>query len=370
MSSPLAEDIRLLVRLVRRDAPAVDRLLATGRASLERLAGADRLQGIAVVLLDALEALDRCDRLPAPALAQLKERRRRQEVRSVVLLRALEDVTARFADAALPVVLLKGPYLADRFYGRLGAREFGDLDLLVPSSGRTQADALLHAAGYARRSGVLLGASLTSFFVHGFDYGKEDARLDLHWRLSRHPSLHVDAAALWRKLGSWRVGERTHAVLSDEHEVVFAALSLVRDLERRRAKVKNVLDVIQVVAAVDGGHDWEATFASGRREGTLGPLVNVLALCLDLADAADLAPRLAAILDRWRERRVAFRAGGSPLVCIPERCGVGNKLWSARVHDSSLVGWLAWWAVSLPFRISVHRRAEAAVAARAMRARG
>ncbi len=362
MASPTAEDIRLLVRLVRRDAPAVDRLLATGRASLERLAGADRLQGIALVLLEALEALGACDRLPAPALAGLQERRRRQEARSAVLLRALEDVTARFADAALPVVLLKGPYLAERFYGRIDAREFGDLDLLVPSSGRTQADALLRAAGYVRRSGVLLGASLTGFFVHGFDYGKEDAKLDLHWRLSRHPSLHVDDVALWRTLGSWRAGERTHAVLSDEHEIVFAALSLVRDIERRRAKVKNVLDVIQIVAAVDAGHDWEATFTRGRREGTLGPLVNVLALCLDLADAADLAPRLAATLDRRRERRVAFRAGGSPLVCTPERYGVGNKLWSARVHDASPLAWLAWWAVSLPFRVAVHRRA-AAVAA-------
>jgi hypothetical protein len=128
-----------------------------------------------------------------------------------------------------------------------------------------------------------------------------------------------------------------------------------------------VLDVIQIVAAVDAGHDWEATFARGRREGTLGPLVNVLALCLDLADAADLAPRLAAILHRWRARRVAFRATGSPLVCVPERFGVGNKLWSARVQDTSLVGWLAWWTVSLPFRIAVHRRAGAAVAAPPMR---
>lgn len=134
MWSPTAEDIRLLVRLVRRDAPGVERLLGTGRASIERLAGDGGLQGIAVVLLDALEALAMRDRLSDGALRRLEERRYRQQARSSVLLRALEDAAVRFAEAALPVVLLKGPYLADRFYGRLGAREFGDLDLLVPAS--------------------------------------------------------------------------------------------------------------------------------------------------------------------------------------------------------------------------------------------
>ena len=355
MPGATAEDIRLLVRLTRRDVVGVERCLRTRSASLDVLADNAATQGLSVVLLRALANSPLRAALSRPCIEALEDRRRRQEARSQILLKALTGLAERFASAGQPFVLLKGPYLAARFYGDVGGREFVDLDFLVPRADRARAFRLLTAAGYHRRSRSLLGVGLTSFFVHGFDFAAGGAYVDLHWCLSRHPSMHIEEPAIWRRRSSYPVDGRSYPVLSYQHEVVFAALSLLRDLERGRPKIKNVVDLIQVVAATDAEIDWEALLKSGHNEGTLGPLVNVLGLCLDVADAHDLAPRLSAALAPHADRRVSARCTDSPLQFRPARFGLGNKLWSARVHDTTPPAWLLWWATSLPFRIAVHR---------------
>jgi hypothetical protein len=355
MPGATAEDIRLLVRLTRRDVAGVERCLRTRSASLDVLADTAATQGLSLVLLRALEGSPLRAAFSRPCIEALEDRRCRQEARSLILLEALPRLAERFASAGQPFVLLKGPYLAARFYGDVGGREFVDIDLLVPLADRARAFRLLAAAGYQRRSRSLFGAGLTCFFVHGFDFAAGSAYVDLHWRLSRHPSLHIEEPAIWKRRSSYPVDGRPYPVLSDEHEVLFAALSLLRDLERGRPKIKNVVDLIQVVAATDAEIDWEALMKSSHSEGTLGPLVNVLGLCLDVADAHDLAPHLSAALARYAARRVRARCADSPLQFRPARFGLGNKLWAARVHDTTPAAWFLWWATSLPFRVAVHR---------------
>jgi hypothetical protein len=269
----------------------------------------------------------------------------------------LEKGLARLSDlfdhARMPFMLLKGPYLAARFYGDPRGREYRDLDLLVHRADRARAFRVLAQAGYERRSRVLVSEELTAFFVHGFDFVAGDVNLDLHWCLARHPSVRIDEADLWTRKGTFRLGDRTYGVLSDAHEVTFQALAVVRDIERGRPQMKNVVDLIQVVAALDAGMSWDALFAGARSDGTHGALVNVLLLCLDLAAARDFVPSLAAALDRCADRRVrsiapvfALESSAAP---IPQ-----NRLWAARSYDTSLAIWLSWWAISLPFRRAAH----------------
>jgi hypothetical protein len=355
MPGATAEDIRLLVRLTRRDVAGVERCLRTRSASLDVLAETAAAHGLSVVLLRALESSPLRAAFSRPHLEALEDRRRRQETRSQILLEALTGLAERFTAAGQPFMLLKGSYLAARFYGDVGGREFLDLDLLVPRADRARAFRLLAAAGYHHRSRALFGTEFTAFFVHGFDFASGNTYVDLHWCLSRHPSLHIGEPAIWTQRRSYPVCGRSFNVLGDEHEVVFAALSLLRDLERGRPKIKNIVDLIQIIATTDAEIDWEALLATGRSEGTFGPLVNILGLCLDVADAHDLAPRLSAALGRHTDRRVPARCTDSPLQFTPARFGLGNKLWSARVHDTTPAAWFLWWATSLPFRVAVHR---------------
>lgn len=350
------EDVRLLVRLLFRDHDGVVNLLRERVAPTAELADFAVAHSLSAVLLGALAGSPLRDDLPAAAIDRLEQRRRLRATRANELLAELERLADLFDEQGQRFLLLKGPYLAVRLYGGVHGREYVDVDLLVPSAERARTFELLAAAGYAYRSRVALNTALTCYFVHGFDFAKGNCKLDLHWRLSRHPSFRIDDAALWARTQSCTIAGRSYQVLSDEYEIVFAALSLLRDVERGSAKIKNLIDLLQILGAADAQIDWDVFFRTRLAEGTLGPTVSIVGLCLDIAAAHDLVPRVSAALALHAQRRPTGEISAEPFRFPPLALGIGNKLWSARAHDTSLAGWAAWWAVSLPFRIAAHSR--------------
>jgi Uncharacterised nucleotidyltransferase len=342
--------IRLLVRLLRRDAAGVERALSARSNALDQLAAAAVDGGLAIVLLRALDDCARAQEVSGEHRHLLARRRERHIERCAALEQGLVEIARQFNAGDVPFILLKGPYLAARFYGDVRGREYRDLDILVRRADRRRAFDLLERAGFARRSRVLVSEALTTFFVHAFDFVAGGVSLDLHWSLSRHPSVHVGEREVWERKMTFSLDGRTYDVLSDDHEVTLHALALLRDIERGRTQMKNFVDLIQIVASIDATMRWDALLAAGRRSGTRGPLVNVLSLCLDVADAHDLAPRLAAALEAQSARRVQSL---TPAIA-GRAAGYENRLWAARSYDTTLATWLGWWLVSLPFRRAVH----------------
>lgn len=353
-SSASAADLRLLVRLMQGDAPAVAHTLAHRPNGLASLAAMCNRSGLSIVLLRALEAAGGGLALAPDQIDRLHEARRRHEARRQTLGQALTDVADLFESHGQRFILVKGPYLAARFYGDAAGREYVDVDLLVPLADRARAAALLESAGYRRRSGILVSERLTQAFVHGFDYHSGRAGIDLHWALSRHPSLRLDEAALWAQAGTFTVDGRAYRVLGDAHDVLFGALGLLRDIARGRPKPKNIIDLIRMAITLDARLDWPRLLSA--RDGTAKPLRRVLGLCLALTDAADLAPQLADALRRSRDGLRPLPASvEASLHFSPHVLSLGDRLWAARVYETNPISWAAWWAVSLPFRMAVHR---------------
>ena len=355
MLAPSAEDIRLFVRLIRRDHQEAERCLAVRRAPIDLLVDTAAAHGLSVALGNALDGSPLRASFSAPRLEALGRRCERQLERSRRLLAALPGLAGRLAEASQPFLLLKGPYLASRYFGDPLAREYVDIDIVVRRRDRERAFELLAGMGYELRSGVLLNTRLTCFFVHGFDFAGPAGKVDLHWCLARQASLRIDEDRVWRSRQAWTIESRPYDVLSDEDEIAFAALSLVRDLERGRPKAKNIVDLVQIAAALADRLDWDALFERSRAEGCHGLLVNVLALGLEVAAAEDLCPRLVEVLARNADRRVPVPAGEPSLRFAPMRLALGNKLWAARAHDAPVAAWFLWWAASLPFRLASFR---------------
>lgn len=348
--SSLTVDLTLLARVLRGDVPAseVDRAALTAAVRL----GAG--QGLSVPLHRALAASPLRALLPAATVDRLARRHDMLTARARVLTVELARLAERFTAAGQRFLLLKGPYLATRFHGDALAREFADIDLMVPAADRTRAAALLQAAGYWRRSRVIASESATAFFVHAFDYGNGETGVDLHWCLSRQPTFRLPEAALWEACRSHLVGGREYTVLSDEHEVLFGILSILRDIERGSPKLKGVIDLLTIVEHLQDTLDWDAFLTARREDGTYGPSVNILALCLDATGSRPRLPRVDAALARHAARRAALAA--PDVLLVPTRFGLASKRWCATVYDGTPRGWFLWWGGSLPFRAAVHRR--------------
>jgi hypothetical protein len=349
-------ELRLLVRILAKDAAGAARCLEGCPNLMNMLADTCNRSGLSVVLLRALEGSHLRSAVMPHQIELLNEALQVQKERLQAIRPALADIAELFKSSRQPFMLLKGAYLAGRFYGDILGREFVDIDLLVPARDRSKASALLETAGFQRYSGILLHEDLTRFFVHAFDFRSGNVSVDLHWDLSRHISLHLDEEQLWTQHNSFIIDGRSYDVLSDPHEVIFAALSLLRDIERGHPKPKNVVDIIQIAATADARMDWDNLLSA--RDGTAGPLAYVLPLCLEITAAFDLVPNLTDALNRHRRIRVPdlTSAADSPLQFRPAFLGLGNKLWAARAYDTNLAAWLLWWALSLPFRLAVHKQ--------------
>ena len=351
---PATAPLRLLLRLLQRDDAGVRRCLQSRPDVLDTLAAAAAEGGLSLVLRRALAGRASLPQISGDRLRALDRRCERQAQRYAVLGAGLARIAHAFDAAALPFVLLKGAYLGQRFYGDPAGREFVDLDLLVRRADRRRAGAILDQMGFARRSRILGSEALTAFFVHGFDYAAAGVYVDLHWSLARHPSFRLDESRTWDRTGTFALDGRSYRVPSDEDEVTLQALALLRDIERARPKLKNVVDLVVVVAALDATLPWDDLFARSRSAGTYGPLVNVLSLCLDAAAARDAAPRLATALGKHSARLAPAMDAATLLRLGPAPPALAHRLWAARSHDASLAACLAWWAASLPFRHAVH----------------
>jgi len=351
-----AAELHLLLCLLTKDAASAERCLEAGPELINKLAEICTRSGLSVMLLRALEGSPLRSRLAPRQTELLNEARLRQVERQKVLGPALLRLAELFESRKQPFILLKGPYLASRLYGDILGREYVDIDLLIPSADRSNACVLLEKAGFQLYSRILLSEDLTGFFVHAFDFRAGQVAVDLHWNLSRHPSLHINEEQLWTQRTSFDLEGRSYDVLSDAHEVIFAALSLLRDIERGRPKLKNIIEIILIARVADARIDWDALLSSG--DGTAGPLAHVLRLCLEITDARNLVPSLAAALKRHGRNRTPNIPGvaDSPLRFRPSFFGIGNKLWAAHAYDTGMATWIIWWALSLPFRMAVHKK--------------
>jgi hypothetical protein len=297
-------------------------------------------------------ALERA--IPESWVNRLDEFAHTQLARKEGLVAELMELRETLMAADLEFILLKGPYIAERFFGGLERRFFSDLDLFVREERLADVERALGTRGFRLKSTALLGRSLTTPFVHALDFGSRGMTLDLHWRLSAHVSFRVNYDQAWATRREFVLRDVAFDVLSDEYELVLHTLSIFRDLERGVGRIKPFVDVFAILREVEPTLDWTAFFDRRRPERIGKIVVNILAMTLELLSCRDLFPRLAAALDRERDQ-VRMDASGSYLGLLGSSPGaLHNKLWTSRVYDCSRAVAGAWWLVSLPFRLAVY----------------
>jgi hypothetical protein len=288
-------------------------------------------------------------------LARVERGVETRRARQAVLVDELARLWPRFRECGIDVLLLKGPALAERFFGGAHKRGFVDLDLLIRPERLLATERLLAESGYERLSKVLISRGLSTRFTHGFDFAKDDLRLDLHWSLGSHASYRIAYDRIWRSRALFRIGRDEVSVLSDEDALFFHLLSLFEDLDRGAARLRSFVDVHAMLVALEDRIDWPAFWERHRSERTAGPCEAALALFFALFDVAGRFPRAAGAIARTVDE-VRSRSWEELGALIEARPGAfRNKLWAIRAYECPTWMSLAWWSMSLPFRLAVYR---------------
>lgn len=232
-----------------------------------------------------------------PQLAQrLHEIRRSTQISAFLWTSALKATLAEFQRRQIPVISLKGPWLAERLYGNAALRTCADLDLLVRRSDIDRAESLLSEIGFSpagRRD----------------DYERPWLRgsttVELHHDVENPLTLdfHIDEA--WRRAQPAEFHGVPAWLLSPEDERLFLCLHGAR---HRFERFSHILDLVFAFRSWPDGSTHSRRSPNADHLLVLGSrLAAHLDPHLSLADPPSLPPRdraaLHALADQlWQER--------------------------------------------------------------------
>ena len=127
------------------------------------------------------------DSVPEDILRALRTRYDLQAARARRHAEELMRILPQLRDHRILAVPYKGPALAQRLYGDLSLREFGDLDIMVLERDVPQAQDLIRCLGY--EFACLKDTSKLAEYIRtnrelSFYHRSEGTRLELHWRFA------------------------------------------------------------------------------------------------------------------------------------------------------------------------------------------
>ena len=190
-----------------RTSPEVELLLSCTRTRISeefreriRFAAEKKVDWIALIQLamrhDVMPLLFRnlqrvCpDSVPKDILRALRARYHEQGARARRRAEELVRILALFEEQGITAVPYKGPTLAQRLYGDLSLREFGDLDIMILERDILRVENLIRSHGYDFRSDFasLKDASRFAQYIRTNREvpfcGPDGEMLELHWRFA------------------------------------------------------------------------------------------------------------------------------------------------------------------------------------------
>lgn len=183
--------------------------------------------------------------------------------RTLVPLQLLELARLReLLDAAgVPYLVFKGPALSAQTTGDLGARGFGDLDLLVGAHSVEEVTAQLLAHGWTTAEPLPPAGSWAwkriLHSAHELTFLGSQCSVDLHWRLDPTLDALPEFADLWSRREYADLGDGPAPVLGRGDALAHACLNAAKDEWRW---LRNLVDVRRLAGLDDV---WQA-FTPGR----------------------------------------------------------------------------------------------------------
>jgi hypothetical protein len=280
----------------------------------------------------------------------------RQWARSERLARELAELHEACDRLGVDILCLKGPLLAERFYGDIDARAMADLDLLLRDErDLDRLECALLETGYVRAYGLFLGSRLSRRFTHHFQYRKGEIPVEVHWVFQRHFSFAIDYRRVWASAASVSFRGRTYRAPSAEYELVLRIIGALTDLQVGGLTLRPFVDMYKILTSRGDELDWDEFFAQRRRERIFSSSTYFLRLLLDVFDCRAELSHLGDYLERSPGTARPSLDIGLQGALHSDHLDWRQKLAALRLYDTSLAGALGWWALSLPFRVAVYR---------------
>jgi hypothetical protein len=250
---------------------------------------------VAPLLFKRLKESGASDFVPADEWKLLRRAYFTNGDRNTRLFRELRAVLARLRSSDIPVIVLKGAYLAEAVYGDVALRSMCDVDLLVRQAELARAESALLALSttplQAYRPPPPTGETRPANSEPDRGTGRHiqqiqihNLAVELHWTItSEAEPFKIDAGGLWQRARRTRVAGAEALALSHEDLLLHLCLHLCHS--DWLAGLRPLCDLAEAVRRLGRDIDWAVLVARARDWGASRHVGLTLCLARDLLGA-------------------------------------------------------------------------------------
>jgi hypothetical protein len=217
-------------------------------------------QQVGALLYSQLQSLPDL-RVPLIIQESLKDIYRKNTFFNMALMGELKSILNLFNSHEIPVIVLKGAYLAKEVYPKIGLREMVDIDLLVPSDKVEQAAKLLEILDYQSIRDQDVSLEIEQEFSHQLPPFRKSFALpvvEIHWTIcDPNETYQFDLTELWQRAIPTDFFRETALALAPEdlilHLCHHASYHHLFDVG-----VRPLCDLARIIECFREQLDWEA----------------------------------------------------------------------------------------------------------------
>jgi hypothetical protein len=282
--------------------------------------------------------------LPGEMVDELKQEYRQNALRNMRLYKELNKLLRLLQENEIPVIVLKGAYLAEAVYANIALRTMGDVDLLVKKDDLLRIEQKLLALGCVSVDCNRVIAQDNYHF--GYKLPRSGLSVEMHWMIadSTFP-FQIDTEGLWSRAQPVILAQAPTLVLSPEDLMLHLCLHMVT--HAYEMSIRMFCDIDELVRRQGTELNWQEIGARARQWNVVHSVYLILRLAQELLGAAVPADWLVSLcpedfsehyLDLAREQILFSRSGmkisaqGADYLPFPQL----SQLWGPKDLGSKL----------------------------------
>ncbi len=224
-------------------------------------------RGVAPLAYRRLKELGSEIRVPAAVMVRFRQAFLESTARNLRLYNRLDRVLSTLASDGIPVIVLKGAYLAQFVYGRIGLRPMVDVDLLVKPRDLARVEEHLLRIGYIPdEKNKTAHAEACSHY--GYLPANPSMYIEVHWNIVGSPTpFRVDLEGLWRRAEPISIGENPALALSPEDLLMHIFVHISFNHLYSCSALRSLCDIAEVIRHYGPRLNWDALWQRSRQWG-------------------------------------------------------------------------------------------------------
>jgi hypothetical protein len=263
------ELFRLLIDCLKKDGPAVEAARLSGLSpehwhDFLSLASTQRVRPL---LWHRLKQKGLDASVPSAVSETLRSASLGNSVRNLGYYGELHSLLSALKSEGIPLILLKGIFLAEAVYGNPGLREMNDIDVLARPTDLSRVTEILMGMGYVSIQPVCADITLETQHHLPSLVKKGRAVFEIHWNLTRpNENYSIDPAELWKRAVTVQIGGSD--ALSFSPEDLLLHLCLHTSYQHQFAfGLRPSCDIAATIARFGSTLDWHAVVKRADRWG-------------------------------------------------------------------------------------------------------